>query len=180
MTETQRSSGAPPPERGAQDAPGVSRARLVAGATVFVVGWCSPLLVPWVATLDTLSPTVRTSISGLLVVGIPEIFSLVAVGILGKDGFASLKRKIRRSLEPLTPAEEVGPTRHRVGVAMFIVPLVFGWATPYLTAWVSLIEARRIEIAIAGDLIFIASLFVLGGAFWEKLRRLLLREKADA
>jgi hypothetical protein len=157
--------------------PQISRARLVLGATVFVVGWCTPLLAPWVATRDALPPIVRTSLAGLLVLGIPEVFTLIAVGILGQDGFAYLKARFFRWLAPRYPIVPIGRTRHRVGVAMFVAPLLLGLLGPYFEGWAPILGSHRIQIAAGADAIFLASLFVLGEPFWEKLHRLFLQER---
>jgi hypothetical protein len=56
------------------------------GIIIFVVGFLSPLLIPVVAATG-LPTTWKAAISGLLAVGIPEVFSLVAIAIVGKSGF---------------------------------------------------------------------------------------------
>lgn len=158
------------------DRPEISRTRLTVGGAVFVAGWLTPLLIPWVASIDELSGEWKAGISGALMLGIPELFSVVAVGILGRDGFDFLKARLVCSLSTLRPAHRVGKVRHRVGVAMFCLPLLAGWASPYLMAWrPALIDHLVLQGAI-GDAIFVTSLFVLGSSFWQKLNRLFVRD----
>jgi len=160
----------------AAEAPEIPRVRLAIGGGVFVVGWLAPVLVPWVASADGLSAEWKAGISGLLLLGIPELFSVVAIGILGREGFEFLKHRALRALRVLRPAQHVGKTRHRVGVAMFVMPLVLGWAAPYARGWIPEIVTHQVPLAIGGDIIFVSSLFVLGGSFWEKLHGLFVRD----
>jgi hypothetical protein len=63
------------------------------GVIIFVVGFFSPLLIPVVAATG-LPTTWKAAISGLLAVGIPEVFSLGAIAVVGKSGFKYLKQRI--------------------------------------------------------------------------------------
>ena len=55
---------------------------------------------------------------------------------------------------------------------MFAIPLAFGWATPYFGNHLPGFETKTLFYAIAGDVLLLSSLFVLGGDFWDKLRSL--------
>ena len=57
---------------------------------------------------------------------------------------------------------------------MFLVPLAFGWLGPYVSHLIPGYEANRVVFGVVGDLMFVASLFVLGGDFWDKLRALFI------
>ena len=59
--------------------------RLRLGLTILVIGWLSPLLIPLV-TRTSLATEWKTIISGLLAVGIPEVFTVAALAIMGKSG----------------------------------------------------------------------------------------------
>ena len=67
--------------------------RLFWGSIVFISGFLSPLLIPFVIATD-LSTGLKSLVSGLLAFGIPELFMIIAVAILGKPGFNYLKSKI--------------------------------------------------------------------------------------
>jgi hypothetical protein len=160
-----------------------SRARFIVGAAVFFVAFLAPLMVPLVAASD-LPTEWKGGLSGFLLLGIPEIGMLLAVAIMGKDGYEALKGILRRVFKQLLPPQPVGPWRHRIGVAMFATPLALGWLFPFAMGKLPALSEHRIAIGVAGDTLLIASLFVLGGAFWEKLRSLFIREasspRADA
>ena len=154
------------------------KSRLLVGGGVFVLGQFSPLLVPLVVNSD-LAAGWKTALSGLLVLGIPELAILAAVTILGKSGYEYLKGLILSFLKRHVVPREVSPTRYRIGLALFLLPILWGWASPYLSHLVAGLEGNRLWFAASGDLLIIISLLILGGDFWEKLRSLFVyRSKA--
>lgn len=149
-------------------------ARLYVGGAVFMFGWLTPLFVPLVAG-SSLSTEWKTVLSGLLLLGIPELFTLIAVAILGKEGFSYLKRLLLSVLRKhFAPPETVSPRRYRIGLVMFLLPLLLGWLVPYVSDHIPGYASHRLAYALSGDLLFLASLFVLGGEFWDKLRALFI------
>ena len=148
-------------------------ARFIVGAVVFVLGFASPALIPLVVA-SGLPAGVKTALSGALVVGIPEIAAIVAVAIMGRQGFNDLKRMIWGLFRKVAPPARVSRTRYRIGLIMFVLPLLYGWAGPYLSAWIPEQSIERVWLAVLGDVFFIASFFVLGGEFWEKVRALFM------
>lgn len=147
------------------------KSRLIWGGIVFVSGFLAPLLIPWVLALE-LSTGMKSLISGLLALGIPELFMLIAVGILGKAGFQYLKDKIFGWLKRYGPPDEVGPIRYKIGLLLFCLPLLIGLFWPYFEHYIPLPEGYSIWIHIGGDVMLFISLFILGGNFWDKLRSL--------
>jgi len=72
-------------------------------------------------------------------------------------------------------SKEVPPVpkgRLVVGGAIFVVPIVLGWATPYAFHHLPGFEQYSLLYGLPGDVLLIVSLFVLGGEFWDKLRSL--------
>jgi hypothetical protein len=55
---------------------------------------------------------------------------------------------------------------------MFVLPLLFAWLMPYAADHIPGYASHRVAYAVVGDLLLLASLFVLGGEFWDKLRAL--------
>ena len=147
--------------------------RFPLGAALFIFGWCTPLLIPLVAA-SGFSKGWKTILSGALAVGIPEVFSIVAIAIMGKEGFAYLKARILGFLKKHGPPDRVGRTRYLIGLVMFVLPLLFGWLGPYGAHRIPGYAAYRFWISLAGDVIFVSSLFVLGGDFWDKVRALFI------
>jgi hypothetical protein len=139
------------------------------GAVFLALSLVSPLLafaVPWLELSDAL----EASLIGLLVLGIPEIFLLIAAALMGKRAIEAIKARIARVFKRTGPPRRVGRTRFRIGMA-----ILFGSALPlllhnYATLGFELTVDDR--WLIAGDAAFIASFFVLGAEWWERLKRL--------
>ena len=145
--------------------------RFRAGLIVLIVGWLRPLLIPLVAG-SSLPTEWKTIISGLLAVGIPEVFTLAAVAIMGRQGYDLIKDRIFRFLKKHGPPDRVSLTRYRLGLIMFLIPVLFGWLGPYGAHLIPGYGVHRFAVSLIGDLMLLASLFVLGGDFWDKLRAL--------
>ena len=90
----------------------------------------------------------------------------------GKSGYAYIKSRVFGLLKRYAPPKAVGRTRYRIGLVMFALPIFFAWLAPYAKPMITGYEWNEIALAGAGDALFLASLFVLGGDFWEKLRAL--------
>ena len=144
------------------------KSRLILGGTIFISGFLSPLTIPLV-TGSNLSTEWKTMLSGVLVLGVPETFMLIAIAILGKQGFDYLKSRLWKAVRP---TDKVSSTRYRIGLVLFFTPILFGWLSPYLELWITALEAHQTRLAIVGDIIFAVSLFVLGGDFWLKVKAL--------
>ena len=149
--------------------------RFQVGILFFVLGLLSPLCIPLV-TASGLSIIWKATLSGLFMLGIPELFWLVAAAIMGKPGFNYLKAKVFGAFKRYALPERVSRTRYRVGLVMLLIPLLYGWLEPYVSPLISGYEKHQIFLAIAGDVLLLASLFVLGGEFWDKLRSLFIYE----
>jgi len=104
-----------------------------------------------------------------------KVFLLASVIVLGRPGFDRLKGHIAGAVRSYLMPDEVGPWRYRVGLVLFVLPLVFAWKAPYVTELMPLLGRHSTTAAIVTDAIFVASLFVLGGGFWDKLRALFVR-----
>ena len=146
----------------------ISKPRLILGGVILVVGFMSPLLIPLVTATDW-SIGIKTTFSGLLAFGIPEVFMLIAVAVLGKQGYEFLKAKALRYLKQFAPSDSVSLVRYRIGLIMFSFSLLVGWVQPYLGHYFSFLTELPLWSYILGDIIFISSFFVLGGDFWDKL-----------
>ncbi len=150
---------------------GQTRWRLRLGLIVFVIGFLSPLFIPLV-TASELPTKWKAVISGFLAIGIPELFSIAAIAIMGKPGFNYIKARFFGFLKKYGPADRVSRTRYRIGLVMFLLPIFFGWLAPYAPNLIPGYELHRFAVNLAGDALFITSLFVLGGDFWDKVRAL--------
>jgi len=150
------------------------KGRLIWGGVIFVSGFVVP---PWfvpVVAASGLPGKWKAALSGLLMLGVPELFMLIAVAILGKSGFNYIKRLIFSFLKRHALPESVSPTRYIIGLVIFLIPILVGWVTPYASYVIPELITHKLIVGIVGDLILIISLFVLGGEFWDKLRSLFI------
>jgi len=147
--------------------------RLITGTLVFIIGQLSPLLIPLVLN-SNLGSGIKTALSGFLMLGVPELAIMLSIVIMGKAGFAFLKSKVGQFFKQYGPPETVSKTRYTIGLILFIIPFIIGWLLPYFEHLIPLYEEYHLWINISGDILLIASLFVLGGDFWEKLRSLFI------
>ncbi|MGB5850157.1 MAG: hypothetical protein WBH40_16840 [Ignavibacteriaceae bacterium] len=147
------------------------KGKLVAAGVIFVAGFLTPLLIP-VVTSSSLSTGWKTVLSGLLALGIPELLMIIAAAVAGKEGFSFIKSKIFGLLKKHGPPDTVSKTRYRIGLVLFVIPILAGWLLPYFTHLIPSYEENKNLISVVGDVVLITSLFVLGGDFWDKLRSL--------
>ncbi len=138
-----------------------------------MAGWIFPLFIPLV-TSSSLSTEWKTGLSGFLLVVGPELLSVAAIAILGKDGFNYLKEKVFGFLKRAAPSAKVSRTRYRVGLGIWALLVVYGWLVSYAPHLVPAYVEHRLALNLTADFIFILSLFVLGGDFWEKIRALFI------
>ena len=146
--------------------------RIKVAFTLFIasLGW--PLLVP-LMPLFGFSGTAIAAFSGtMLVMG--ELMIVAAVAIAGKQGFAYIKSKVFGVLKAYGPPKTVSRGRYIVGLVMFMVPVLLGWAGPYAGDYLPGFTENPLIYAIVGDVLLVVSLFVLGGDFWDKLRSLFI------
>ena len=144
---------------------------MVIGAIVFIVGFMAPLLIPLVTKSD-LSVAWKTTLSGLLMAGIPELFMIITIGILGKEGYQYLKGKVMLFLKKHGPPQRVSRLRYKTGLVLFSIPLLLALLFPYLEHHFNQLESIAMYIHVGGDVLLFISLIVLGGEFWDKIRAL--------
>ena len=147
--------------------------RFYGGIMLFVLGLLSPLFIPLI-TATALPTGWKTALSGLLMLGIPELLWVAAAAFMGKAGFNHIKRKFWGFFKRMAPPDEVSVGRYRVGLVMFSLPILFGWIGPYGLRWIPGYESYRLVVNLIGDVLLISSFFVLGGDFWDKIRGLFI------
>ena len=145
--------------------------RLKLGAGLFGLSIVLPLVgVPLVTALG-LSAARTATVSGVLLMG-AEVLGLCAVAVMGKSGYAYIKNRVLGFLKRHGPPKQVSRLRYTIGLVMFSVPVLFGWVSVYAAELIPAFTRTPFRYALGGDLLLLASLFVLGGNFWDKLRSL--------
>lgn len=147
--------------------------RFKAGIALFVLSITLPLVgVTLVANLG-LSAKMTASVSGMLLIG-AEVLGIVAVAVMGKNGYAYMKNLVFAFFIQYGPPKEVGQLRYTIGLVMFTVPILFGWVSLYTAEFIPGFIHNPLPYALGGDFLLLTSLFVLGGNFWDKICALFL------
>jgi len=169
------------------------------GLGLFIIGFSTFLAT---AILGPLFDLNATMIGTLFVVS--EILQFSSIFFLGKEGFKRIKGKIfgwmkRKPGEKLMP---VGKVRHYVGLILtFVMSAIFNYTALALT-WVTFDLTMEVDPAgpmpsiwsipfehvgywiigffLAGELMLLMGLVVLGGEWWERFRELLKWHDPDA
>jgi hypothetical protein len=150
------------------------KTRFRLGVALIVTGCILPLGALPVAQ-SNLPVALKTSLAGILFFGF-EIMAIPAVAIMGKENFDLIVARMKSWLKILKPSGHVGPLRYNIGLVLFLVPMIPSYIMAYMPQWLPDSSPARIWVSLASDTIFLISLFVLGGDFWDKLRALFVRE----
>ena len=152
------------------------RRRLVIGIGVFVGGWILAFaLVPWVIA-SNLSAAMRTTLTSILLLGVPKVFLVIAAAIMGKPGFTYLKSHIALHFRRYALPAEVSLLRHRIGLTLFVSLIVLSSLGRFVGHVLPGQAERPWVYAIASNLLLVLSIVILGGDFWDKLRALFIRD----
>ena len=107
------------------------------------------------------------------------IMKVSSIAILGKPSYLWIKYKFWHLFVKVTKPHEVSRLRYNIGLFMFFLPIIPNYIMSYAPDMITEAYHVRLIINISIDAIFICSLFVLGGDFWDKLRALFTyKEKA--
>jgi hypothetical protein len=148
--------------------------RFKVGVALFALMILAWLLIPTEAALGMSAGTIAATTAGIAIGN--KIILLVAIAVMGKPGFQELKGRAFGYVKHLAPATTVSPTRHAIGLVMFCLPLLLGLLETWASHLAPQLVANRLWVDLAMDAMLIASVFVLGGNFWDKLRALFVRD----
>jgi hypothetical protein len=149
----------------------VPKSRLILAAAIIVLSLASAALIPLVLMLPV-SSEVKTTLSGLLIFGIPQGLTAIAIAVVGKKGYQYLKGRFFKLIMRQMPADKVSNRRYNLGLIMLVLPLMLAWAHPFLAHFIPKFQTAPLWVFICSDILLISSFFVLGGDFWDKLRGL--------
>lgn len=146
-------------------------ARLIIASIIILLSLGSVAFIPLILMLPV-SDEMKASLSGLMVIGLPQLLMFISITIVGKEGYQFLKQKFFGILKKSLPSDHVSKTRYYIGLVLFTLPLLMAWVLPYVSDYFPFYEAYKFPINISGDFMLLISFFVLGGNFWDKLRSL--------
>jgi hypothetical protein len=147
--------------------------RFKLGIFIFALAFALWLLVPLAALLDISSSRIA-AMTGIIFIA-NKVLLVACVAVMGKPGFQQLKSLIFGYVKGLAPADTIGPTRHAIGLVMFCLPLISATLEPYADRFWPGLRPNIWQLQVLGDVMLIASFFVLGGDFWNKVRALFIR-----
>jgi hypothetical protein len=154
-----------------------SPARLALGGAMLALGIAVKILGPALIVASSLPVSWKTGLSIAIFVIVPKLLLVAIIFLMGKSGFVYLKslcfKYIVSVVAPLAPPRQVSRRRYRIGLIMFVLPMIEAWLVPYLEDVFPDWAANR-PIEWIWDVMFVASLFVLGGDFWDKVRALFI------
>ncbi|WMD22695.1 transporter suffix domain-containing protein [Achromobacter seleniivolatilans] len=147
--------------------------RFKCGIGLFIIAFALWLLIPIAASMDVPGSRIAALTGSIFIAN--KVLLLTCIAVMGKEGFQQLKSMVFGHAKRLAPAEKVGPARHVIGLVMFVLPLLSSMLEPYVDAFWPGLRPNLWQVQLLGDVMLIASFFVLGGDFWSKLRALFVR-----
>ena len=148
--------------------------RFYAGMTALVLSVVMPLGALIVPLLG-LPAAQAALLAGLLVAGAPEVLCILAIALLGKETFQYFTHWAMRALRRAVIDTPASKGRYYVGLAIILV----SWLPAYVSAYVPGVMPggnARLYILAGMDMAFVVSVFLMGGEFWEKVRRIFVYE----
>jgi hypothetical protein len=138
----------------------------------FILALVSPFLSVVVLGTD-LSLELRGALAGLLLFGLPMALIMAIVALMGQRAHAFIRYFVSGTV---SSPEVVGVKRYRIGLLLLFMSVLTSWLEPLLSPHFPVLESRKIAIGTVADGMVLVSLFVLGGAFWDKVHALLLHD----
>jgi hypothetical protein len=102
------------------------------------------------------------------------LMKIACVAILGKPSYLWIKAKFRHHYVRVVRPYHESRIRYNIGLVMFCFPIIPNYIMAYAPQILYESFYFRLGINASLDAIFVASLFVLGGDFWDKLKSLFI------
>jgi len=102
------------------------------------------------------------------------IMKITSVAILGKSSYNWINYKMHYIYHHVAKPHQITQLRYNIGLVLFILPFLPNYMISFMPHLFAIDINTRYLIIIISDVTFIASLFVLGGDFWDKLRALFM------
>jgi len=151
--------------------PGVGGWQPKLGLGLLVVALASPTFIPLVAA-SNLPDEVRLALGGLLLFGLPMGLLVMIMALIGEPAFLF----INRGAVGATAPAGVSRRRYLIGLAMLALGILVSWIEPLVSPRVPQVAEHRVLLGTVADGVVLASLFVLGGGFWDKVHALFVHD----
>lgn len=102
------------------------------------------------------------------------LMKIGSIAILGKASYAWINYQMHYFYHKVAKPHQISPMRYNIGLILFVLPFLPNYIISFMPNLIPITLHTRYFIIIASDVVFLASLFVLGGDFWDKLRALFI------
>ena len=102
------------------------------------------------------------------------IMKITSIAILGKASYAWINYKVHYIYHHIAKPHQVTRLRYNIGLFLFILPFLPNYMISFMPQLAPVSLHTRYLIIVISDVVFLFSLFVLGGDFWDKLRALFI------
>ncbi len=102
------------------------------------------------------------------------LMKISSIAILGKSSYVWIQYKMHYLYHRVAKPHQVTPLRYNIGLFMFVLPFLPNYMISFMPHLIPISLQTRYIIIVASDVVFLSSLFVLGGDFWDKLRALFI------
>jgi hypothetical protein len=100
------------------------------------------------------------------------LWKIIGIAVMGKGSYYYIVEHIRIHYKTIVRVKPVSRTRYYIGLFMFTLPFVPSYVMAYAPHLLPELASLRVYVNLFFDLVFLSSLFILGGDFWDKLRAL--------
>jgi hypothetical protein len=102
------------------------------------------------------------------------VMKIGSIAILGKSSYAWINYQVHYFYHKVAKPHQITPLRYNIGLVMFVLPFLPNYMISFMPHLLPISLTTRYIIIVASDALFLTSLFVLGGDFWDKLRALFI------
>lgn len=148
------------------------------GIALFTYSWIPYIFVFMIMPFLHFTTTEALSISSITLISAESAFA-ISVVLLGKDFMNMIKAKFKAIFYKKgsnTTSKPISKLRYRIGIILFILTLSIPSILTEVVLYYDYVDViglnNLLYIFLSFDIIFIASLFILGGEFIDKLREL--------
>ncbi len=148
------------------------------GIALFTYSWIPYIFVFMIMPFLHFSTTEALSISSITLISAESAFA-ISVVLLGKDFINMIKTKFKGIFSKKgskISSKPISKLRYRIGIILFILTLSIPSILTEVVLYYDYVDViglnNLLYIFLSFDVIFIASLFILGGEFIDKLREL--------
>ena len=152
------------------------------GITLFTYSWIPYIFVFMIMPFLHFTTTEALSISSITLISSESAFA-ISVVLLGKDFINMIKAKFKGFFSKKgskVSSKPISKLRYRIGIILFILTLSIPSILTEVVLYYDYVDViglnNLLYIFLSFDVIFIASLFILGGEFIDKLRELFTYE----